>query len=246
MTHQRNLLASILLLASSFVHAQDGADTASKAVNQLFEDYFEKSLERAPLLATFIGDHRYDDRLTNYISPSHIALALDVERRYLDAAMKYDPQRLSPQDRLSWEIFVGERRTAIAGAQFKSEWLPLDQMSSFATLMPVLASATNAQPFDTVEDYDEFLARMDDYIVLSDQAITNMREGVRHRIVQPHVVMEKVLAQLTELIADDPAKSLYYQPILQFPENFSAADRARLESDYRKAIAGQITPAYRR
>ncbi len=239
-------LIPVLLLLSWTVGAQGGTTDTSKALNQLFDDYFERSLELNPLQATFIGDHRYDDRLTNSISPAHLALALDVERRYLDAALKFDPQSLSAADRLSWEIFVGERRTAIAGSAFRSEWLPLDQMSGLPMLMAVLGSATNAQPFDSVGDYDEFLARMDDYVVWSDQAIANMREGIRHKVVQPRVVMEKVQGQLAELIVTDPTKSLYYQPVTKFPDSFSAADRARLEKDYRVAIADRITPSYRR
>jgi uncharacterized protein (DUF885 family) len=234
----------IALFVSTVALAQTTAPGAE--LNRLFEEYFERSLLLNPLSATFIGDHRYDDRLTNVISPARLALALDVERRYLDAALKFDPQQLSEADRLSWEIFVSERRTTIAGAQFRSEWLPLDQMSSLATLMPVLGSGTNAQPFETAEDYDEFLARMDDYVVWSDQAITNMREGVKHNVVQPRVVMEKVLAQLAALIVDDPTKSLYFQPIQNFPQTVGDEDRKRLEQSYRTAIADRIQPAYRR
>ena len=57
---------------------------------RLFEDYFERSLQLNPLLATFIGDHRYDDQLTNNISPEHIALALAVDRKALEDAQKLD------------------------------------------------------------------------------------------------------------------------------------------------------------
>ena len=56
--------------------------------------------------------------------------------------------------------------------------MPINQFSSLPTLMPVLGSGTSAQPFDTTQDYDRFLTRMRDYVVWSDQAITNMREGL--------------------------------------------------------------------
>jgi uncharacterized protein (DUF885 family) len=241
------LVMSACMLTASVSMAETAAESSSTGtLHQLFDEYFERSLMLNPLNATFIGDHRYDDRLTNTIAPARVALALDVERRYLDAALKFDPKTLSEADRLSWEIFVSERRTAIEGAQFKAEWLPMDQMSSLATLMPVLGSGTNAQPFETVEDYDEFLARMDDYVIWSDQSIVNMREGAQHQVVQPRVVMEKVLGQLEALIADDPTRSLYYQPVLNFPKDFAEADRSRLQEQYRSAISQRIDPAYRR
>ena len=36
--------------------------TESQRLRQLLEDYFEEYLKLAPLFATYIGDHRYDDQ----------------------------------------------------------------------------------------------------------------------------------------------------------------------------------------
>ncbi|HMN44224.1 MAG TPA: DUF885 domain-containing protein [Povalibacter sp.] len=240
----RIVLSLCSLLLSATVPAAEPPPAAEP--HRLFEDYFERSLQLNPLQATFIGDHRYDDRLPNFISPAYLAESLGVERSYLDAALQFEPQALSAEDRLSLEIFLHERRTAIEGAAFPSELLPLDQMFSIATLMPLFGSATNAQPFETVQDYDRFLARMNDYLAWSDQAIANMRLGIAKKIVQPRVVMEKVQAQLAALVVDDPQKSLFYAPVAKFPDGFSAADRKRLEQAYRDAIVNRITPSYRR
>ncbi|MBB6092832.1 uncharacterized protein (DUF885 family) [Povalibacter uvarum] len=237
---------ALVLAVAGLSLAQAAAPGASPELNKLFDDYFEKSLELSPLQATFIGDDRYDDKLTNSISPEFIRMALEVDRSYLDAALKYDPKKLSPEDRLSWEIFVHERRVSIESAKFPGELLPIDQMFSIPTLMPVLASATSAQPFKTVEDYDQFLARMNDYITWSDQAVVNMREGIRRNVVQPRVVMQNVQKQLAALIAEDPLKSIFYTPVTQFPDGFAAADRTRLEKAYRDAVVSKINPSYRR
>lgn len=239
-----------LLFAVATVLAQPAtaadATGSSQALNRLFEDYFQQSLQLNPLQATFIGDHRYDDKLSNDISPQALRRKLEIERKYLDQALKYDPKTLSPQDLLSWKIFVRERRDAIEGAEFPSELLPVDQMFSIPTLMPVLGSGSNAQPFETVQDYEKFLGRIGDYVIWSDQAIANMREGIERKVVQPRVVMEKVQAQLSDLIVTDPTKSLFYQPIVNFPKAIPAADRTRLEKAYRRAITGQLTPSYQR
>lgn len=240
----RTILAVLATLSLGVASAAD--QPASKPLNQLFDDYFERSLQLSPLQATFIGDDRYDDKLTNSISPDFIRMALEVERSYLDQALKFDPATLSPEDRLSWEIFVHERRVAIEGAKFPAELLPIDQMFSIPTLMPVLASATSAQPFKDAKDYDRFLARMNEYVAWSDQAIVNMREGMRRRIVQPRVVMENVEKQLAALIAEDPQQSLFYAAVEKMPQSVSAADRARIERAYRDAIVNRINPAYRR
>ncbi len=235
-------LASNLVAAPAF--AAQSSDSA--ALNKLFEDYFERSLELNPLLATFIGDHRYDDRLTNDISPEHIALSLEVDRKAFADAQKLAARQLSDADRLSVEIFMYDLRASIDGAKFPGELVPINQFQSLPTLMPVLGSGTSAQPFATAADYDRFLRRMHDYTVWSDQAITNMRRGLAQNLTYPRVLMEKVLPQLKQLIVADPEASLFYSPLRKFPDAVTADDRTRLQAAYRNAITKEINPAYQR
>jgi uncharacterized protein (DUF885 family) len=223
-----------------------GASASSAALNKLFEDYFERQLQLNPLLATFIGDHRYDDQLSNNISPEFIAMALAVDRKALDDAQKLAATQLSEADRLSVEIFMYDLRASIDGAKFPGELAPINQFQSLPTLMPVLGSGTSAQPFATTQDYERWLARMRGYIVWSDQAIANMRKGLTQHVTYPRVLMEKVLPQLQDLIVADPQASLFYTPLKKFPDAVSAADRTRLQAAYRDAITKEINPAYQR
>ena len=240
------VLAALVLASACGLAAQSAQAGEASALHQLFEDYFERSLQLNPLQATFIGDHRYDDRLTNNISPAHVAEALATDKQFLEAALRFEGQNLSEADRLSLDIFLSERRTAIAAAEFPSELLPVNQFSSLPALMPVLGSGESAQPFATTQDYERFLKRMQDYVVWSDQAIVNMREGARKGVVNPRVLMEKTLPQLAGLIAETPEKSIFWRPLAQFPESVSPADRTRLQEAYREAIAKNINPAYQR
>src|SRR5690606_10068159 len=65
-------------------------------------------------------------------------------------------------------------------------------------------------------------------------------------IVQPRILMEKVLPQLESQITDDVEASTFYDPVRDMPESFSSEDRERLTAAYRAAIAEKIVPAYRR
>ncbi len=242
----RMSVLAALTLASAAGFAGERAQTGTAGLDKLFEDYFERSLQLSPLQATFIGDHRYDDRLANNISPAHVAEALATEKRFLEAALRFEGQSLSDADRLSLEIFLSERRTSIAAAEFPGELLPINQFSSLPALMPVLGSGESAQPFATTQDYERFLSRMQDYVVWSDQAIVNMREGARKGVVNPRVLMEKTLPQLAGLIAETPEKSIFWQPLTRFPDAVSQVDRVRLREAYRQAIATRINPAYQR
>jgi uncharacterized protein (DUF885 family) len=224
----------------------NSAEAQAKTVHDLAEAYFEELLTFQPLTATFIGDPRYNDRLPNSIAPDEVARQLDLEQRYLNAAMKYAVDELDPAERLTWEVFVQQRRSAIGSARFPDHLLPVDQLYSLPLLIPMLASGTSAQPFATAEDYDRFLKRLRAYTVWSDQAITNMREGIRRNVVQPRVVVQKLIGQLDALITDDPKSSLFFAAVRIFPAEISGADRKRIAAEYEAAIRTDTLPAYRR
>ena len=225
--------------------AAPAADTA-RDFDALLERYFEELLELNPLLATYIGDNRYDDRLPNFLGSEYRRQAREFNERYLAQARRFDPAELNAPRRISHEIFLRERKRAIEAERFPDHLLPINQAGSLLTVMPALGSGTNAQPFATVEDYDHWLKRLDGYVVWMDQAIANMREGMAKGVVQPRPVMEKVLPQVEAMIVAKPGDSTFFAPVQKFPEAFSAADRARLTEAYTVAIRDELVPAFRR
>jgi uncharacterized protein (DUF885 family) len=251
MNFRRLLVVALTCVMLATVAAPAGAQTTETAVaelHDLFERYFEESLRMNPLLATFIGDHRYDDQLPNSIGDVYRARLQEMNERYLVEAQALDPAKLSQADRTSYDIFIRERLRTRAAQQFPDYLLPLNQAGSLLTLMPALGSGTNAQPFGTVQEYDNWLKRLDGLVVWMDQAIINMSEGMRVGVVQPHPVMEKVLTQLDAMIVAKPEDSVYFAPIRAFPddEGFTADDRARLTAAYTAAIRDKVVPAYAR
>jgi len=215
-------------------------------LDALFESYFEDNLRANPLLATFIGDHRYDDLLPNSIGPEELAAARAMSQRYLAAIRAIDPSGLSPSERISYDIFLYEREREVRGERFPFHLLPINQTGGLLTLMPALGSGTNAQPFATTADYERWLKRLEGLAVWMDQAVLNMREGAAKGVVQPRPVMEKVLVQLDAMVVPQASDSLYFTPVKQFPEDFSAADRERLKAAYTRVLDLKLLPAYRR
>jgi len=221
-------------------------ENAKQRLDTLFERYFEDALEWSPFLATLIGDHRYDDRLPNTLGPDYLATTRQLNRKYLDEIRAIDPSGLAPADRISYDIFVRERERELRAERFPSELLPLNQAGSLLTLMPALGSGTNAQPFRTVQDYENWLKRLDGLVAWMDQAIVNLREGASKGVVQPRAVMEKVLPQLDAMIVAKPQDSQYYAPVMNFPASIAQADRDRLTAAYTQEIEAKLVPAYRR
>jgi uncharacterized protein (DUF885 family) len=222
------------------------ATDTRRQLDALFESYFEDNLRANPLLATYIGDHRYDDQLPNSIGPQYLAASRALNQKYLAAIRALDPGSLSPADRISYDIFLYEREREARGERFPFHLLPINQAGSLLTVMPALGSGTNAQPFETVADYERWLQRLAGLAVWMDQAVVNMREGATKGVVQPRAVMEKVLGQLDAMAVPQAQDSQYFAPIRSFPADFSAADRERLTAEYTRMLDATLLPAYRR
>ena len=151
---------------------------------------------------------------------------------------------LDAQDLLSYQIFVRDREVDLEDLAFPTHLLPINQFYNLANFVAIQGAGTNAQPFKTVADYDAWLARAGQVPVLFDQAIANMREGMAQGIVQPRVLMEKVLPQLDQQLVTKAEDSVLWGPIAKLPEDFSAEDRTRLTAAYTALVMDTLQPAY--
>jgi uncharacterized protein (DUF885 family) len=226
--------------------AQAPAETPAQQLDRLFEAYWEASLELNPVRATFIGDHRYNDRYPVTIAPEHRAARKALAERSLAAVAAVPAAALDPQRALSRELFLRNLQHELEGYRFPSELLPLNQFYSAPNSFVMLGSGKGAQPFADVRDYENFLKRMDGFVAWVDQAIVNMRRGMEAGVVQPEILMQRVLPQLEAHIVDDPSQSLFYGPVAQFPAGVPEAEQERLRAAYAAAIGHKLVPAYAR
>jgi uncharacterized protein (DUF885 family) len=222
------------------------ADNVAEALHALFDEHFERSLELSPVSATSIGDDRYNDKYANSIGPEHREISRSLDEEFLQRILAIKRDGLSQQDELSYDIFKLNREISLAGKQFPSYLAPMNQFRSATSSFVNLGSGTGLHPFKTVENYDDFLGRIDGFVVYVDQAIDNMKEGIRQDVTQPRILMAKYVPQLESQLVDSVEESGFYAPILNMPDGFSAADKERLTSAYKDAIANKILPTFER
>lgn len=221
------------------------AEQRSQMLEQLFADYWEEQLQRNPLRATSVGDHRFNDRLPNTSAPEYRAESQRLAEAWLERARAVSAEGLDGQAPLSREVFIHMLERELAGYAFPSELMPLNQFYNLAGQFAMLGSGQGNQPFRNAQDYDHWLARARQVPALLAQVQANLREGMAAGVTQPRVLIERVLPQLEALIKDDPTETLFWQPIANFPEGVDAAERERLAADYRALISDTLMPAYR-
>jgi uncharacterized protein (DUF885 family) len=225
---------------------QAASATEDKAtqLDRLYAQYWEALLELNPVQATFQGDNRYNDRLPDFGAADYRARSRRFTEGWLRRIEAVGADGLQGQALLSYEIFVRDAKNAIESEKYPSWMQPVNQMGGVPSFAVQLGSGTGAQPFETVKDYDNWLARGNRLPVLFDTMIANMREGMRAGVVQPRPLMEKVIPQLDAIIKSTPEQTLFWGPVRSMPDEFSDADKQRLTVAYREMIGQRIIPAY--
>ncbi|MCH7538140.1 MAG: DUF885 domain-containing protein [Proteobacteria bacterium] len=249
--HAAAVLAAVFLVAGCGESKDQGASEttevgAAEALSVLFDDHFERNLELNPLSATFIGDYRYNDRLANSNGPEYRAASEAMDQEFLQRLLAIDREQLGEQDRLSYDIFKINRELSLESNQFPSHLQPINQFYAITNSFVQLGSGSSAHPFKTVKDYEDFLSRADDFAVIIDQIISNMKLGMQEGVTQPRILMEKLVPQVASQIIDDPRESAFYMPVTNMPEDFGADDRERLTAAFEDKISNTIIPAYQR
>lgn len=249
------LALALALSACATTPATDGAAAAPAAapqpgeraaqLSQLYADYWEASLALNPLNATFVGDPRYNDQMPDFFAAEFRAKEAAFNREWLGRAQAIGSDGLQGQDLLSYQIFVRDLEASIEGERFPDWQQPLNQFYNVTGLFAQLGSGSSAQPFKTVQDYDNWLKRAGQFPALMRSMQANMRTGMTNGVVQPKVLMAKVVPQIDALIKDKPEDTLFWRPVAEFPADFSEADKTRLTDAYRELIATQLMPAYR-
>jgi uncharacterized protein (DUF885 family) len=226
---------------------QSSTTQASIQLGQTVENYSQQSLRFNPLRATVIGVDGFNDKFYPALTKSNRNARLSFEKKFLKQIEAIPVAGLSGQDKLTYAIFLRDRQMAIESFQFKSYMLPLNQMYGMHNVFAELTSANSSQPFNTEADYLNYLKRAEGFSQWMDSAIEAMRAGINQGVVQPQIIVEKVLPQLrAQLIkysaTADLSNSLFYQPIKNLPENLK--QNTKLVEKFERSIRQQIIPTY--
>lgn len=211
----------------------------------LLDDYYEEGLKLNPISATFAGDNRYNDQLPNPLSDEHVAATKAYYTNFQERLNALDDSNFSDSQKMTKAILEWECDMNLKGFDFRQDLRPIDQMWSPHLMIGQLASGASAQPFETVEDYNNWLSRLDGYTEWLHSAKEKMKEGMKLGHVLPKPLIVKVLPQLQSGAIEDLDQHLFYSPIKSLPESFSEEDKNTLTEAYTKKLKEQIIPAYK-
>ena len=200
-------------------------------------------MRRYPEWATYVGDHRYGDRLRD-ASPEAIAADYEAARRALKEAQGIRRETLSTADRVSLDIFIYQLEEHLRFEAFVGyRSMTMGALDGFQTDFSELLRAS---PVAQQAEVEQMLARMAAFPRRVEQEIVLLREGMALGWVPPRTVLDRVLSQIDGQLVSDIDKSPFFEPFTHLGTAIPAAEQKVLREQARRAIREQVLPAMRK
>lgn len=208
----------------------------------LFEKADEDELKLSPIGAMFRGIYDNADQIGDFYTDELEAKTKSMAEENLAKLGTIDRSLLSSTDQLAYDVFKRNQEEALS--EFAPEILsvnrarPINHFYGLHTFYPTFESGKSAAPFKTVKDYDNAMSRHSQYGAIIDRAIGRFREGKAAGILETKLTVGNMIEQLDTQLAQPVDESPYWGPITNMPEEFSAADKARLTDGFKSSVSG--------
>ena len=220
--------------------AQASLAGPSEDFEALLDEAWEWQLKENPMMASGLGDRRYNDQWTDN-SMQAIQRRQDETREFLRRAYAIDRTALSEDDQLNYELFRRSLQDRADLFKFDSHLIPFYQRGGVQNL----DSNTSRLRFATVKDYEDWIARLGQVDVVIDQSIDLAEAGRKAGMMSPKILMERIPNQISAQLVDDPEASPFFKVFTEMPDTISDDDQARLRAQARSVIDETVLPAYR-
>jgi prolyl oligopeptidase len=220
--------------------AQTSLAGPSEDFEALLEEAWEWQLKENPMMASGLGDRRYNDQWTDN-SIAAIKRRQDETREFLRRAYAIDRTALSEDDQLNYELFRRSLQDRVDLFKFDSHLIPFYQRGGVQNL----DSNTSRLRFVTVKDYEDWIARLDQIDVVIEQSIALAEGGRKAGMMSPKILMERIPNQISAQLVDDPEASPFFEVFTEMPDTIADEDQVRLRAEARSVIDATVLPAYR-
>ncbi len=229
----------LLLVLVGSVFAQNLKPVADRvaAQNAIFEEQYESDLRNFPERATAFGDYRYNDKLAEH-SLDAIAQRHKIDQAFLARLEAIPTTDFTDQDQLSHDLMVRVLQQRIADYDLKEYEMPINQQNGIHTS---LADLPLSVPFNTVKQYEDYIARLHQIPRVLSQTTEVLRAGMKDNLMPVKFLLQKLPVQCQGIIDADP----FLLPTKKYPATISPEDQKRLTQQVTDAINTDVIPAYK-
>jgi uncharacterized protein (DUF885 family) len=210
-------------------------------LTNIIAERWDYSLKESPMSATYAGVNEFNhmlDRVSSSDNDRRLAAEIAFHKRLINI----DISHLTAENRINHQLFQWVLEGSIESYQLNLSRIPLTTFSSF--FMSVLGMS-NGLPMNNVEDYQDYISRLNDIPRYFNENIANMRTGIETNFTLPKIVVEGILPTVQAQIYQDPTKSSLYKPFLKMNSNISVEQQEKLRKSAKNAISQSAIPAFK-
>lgn len=182
-----------ILLASC---ATTTPKSSNDSLDRLCNDYWESNMREYPTWATDIGDHRYDDRLTDN-SPAGRERRLNAAKEFLARLNAVPSDALAEKDSVTCDILKRNLEFEIEGQSYATYEFDVDQLGGPQVWIFELM---NNQPLKTEAEFRKYIARLKQYPQSMKNHITDLRAGMAKGRTAFKKAVERTIGQVEKQI----------------------------------------------
>lgn len=236
---------SCLLIVSTVIIAGcqntvEKSQNETQKLSQVIESYHEFNKSSSPLNSNEPGGN-------NALLPDLSAENLQKNNQELlaiyTALNTVDRSQLTTQEQINHAVLGYRIKNDLDLYQFKSHYTPFTAESGFHVWISWISSANR---MSTVQDYNDYLARLNALPKYFDQQMTWMQKGLDEGITQPKAVLKGYEKSIAAFIKKDVTKSTYYRPFLNISKHIASDEQERLREQAKRVIETQVYPSYQK
>ena len=238
--HARALMPLALALVLTVPMADAQRATPRSPFQTLLDDHWRWSLRESPILATTLGEHRYDKELGD-LSLAAMDRRARESAAFLARADAIDTTRLTPIERVTRAILRRDLTETIEGNGFGQRSVLFTTYHGWHTGFADLG--TN-HPFRDRADYDAYVARLAAFPRYNIGAMATTRAALAGGFAQPcapFIGYERTISGVTD---SAPDRSRFLEPFARRPPYITDADWTSLRAQAVAAVRDSVYPAY--
>lgn len=236
---KRTLLAIALLVATPAFAGE------VQKLHALFERAWEAQLKNDPLFATSVGRHDYGDRLAS-INPEALEREFARTKATLAELQAIDRAKLPAEELVNYDMFRAQLEESLEGYQLDDHQIPINADSGFHT---EFARLPQQVPLRSVQDYENYIARLNAWPRYVREQIHWMRAGLKRGMTVPRATLTGYDHTIAAHVVADPlanvSSSVFWAPFERFPASVPEAERERLRVAGKSAVANGAVGGYR-
>jgi uncharacterized protein (DUF885 family) len=210
----------------------------------LVERYWAEAGALTPWYAWGGADMPFGETPAENIAPQSLADSLAIERRYLATVSAVPRNSLDAQSKLTYDIFVRGRTLTVEGFTYPFELMPINPYEGMPQAFALSASGAERLAISSDEEYERWRIRALRFVEWTNQAVVNMRAGLRRGYTVPRILVGEALPELAALGEDAPT-NVFYDALPSDSGGTAAPEEARLTNAVRAVLKENILPSYR-